>query len=179
MMNLTKQNIIRFQKFIELDLLTGCWLWKGSKQLSGYGLFSINGKTCTSHRSAYEYWNGEIPNGLQIDHLCRNTSCCNPNHLEAVTPKENTLRGIGPSAINAKKTHCSNGHAFAEENIYSSEGHRICKICQYEYRKKFVQNNPERVKQVALNWYYNNKEKALKNKKERYYKKKRLGVASN
>ena len=86
-----------------------CWSWIGSKDKNGYGLFSFD---TYSHRISYEFFKGEILSGLVIDHLCRNTNCCNPDHLEAVTNKENVLRGIGPSALNAKKTYCSKGHLY-------------------------------------------------------------------
>jgi len=90
-------NIIQLHNFInkiELDLLMGCWLWRGSKHPDGYGMFNIIDKPMLAHRISYEYWMGKIPDGLQIDHLCRNRSCCNPNHLEVITPKENINRGL-------------------------------------------------------------------------------------
>ena len=101
---MNKKELQNFQKKIELDLLTGCWNWIGSKERE-YGLFSCTGKIQRAHRVSYEYWNGKIPKELQIDHLCRNRSCVNPEHLEAVTARENCRRGLtGSNQTN--KTHC-------------------------------------------------------------------------
>jgi len=74
---------------------------------------------------------GPIPDGKQLDHLCRNHACVNPSHLEVVSGRENVVRGIGPTAKNAKKTHCVNGHALTPENLYrhSPAGGRKCKAC--------------------------------------------------
>jgi hypothetical protein len=86
----------------------------------------------------FEIFKGPISGNLQIDHLCRNRACCNPEHLEAVSRKENILRGKAPSAVNAKKTHCHRGHLLSLENCDKYElkfGIRKCKICTYELRK--------------------------------------------
>ena len=95
-----------------------CWEWLGGDTgEDGYGAFRIDGRIRIAHRVVYELVYGRIPFGWHTDHLCRNVKCCNPLHLEAVTPRENILRGIGPSAKNARKTHCKNGHAFAGDNL--------------------------------------------------------------
>src|SRR5689334_1886116 len=84
---------------------TGCWLWnEGSLDWSGYGQYWYDGATRGAHRVAYGLLVGDIPEGLQIDHLCRTPSCVNPEHLEVVAPKENTLRGNTLPALNAAKT---------------------------------------------------------------------------
>ena len=83
-----------------------------------------------AHRVAYEKAYGPIPEGLVIDHLCRNGLCVNPEHLEAVTRKENILRGEGACAQNARKTHCKRGHELIPENLIErSDGRRDCLLC--------------------------------------------------
>lgn len=106
-----------------------CWLWTRATSF-GYGVLNVGGVTTRSHRFSYELLVGPIPEGLQIDHLCRIRNCVNPGHLEPVTLQENSLRGFCPSAINARKTHCNRGHKFTEENTWvDSEGKRNCRAC--------------------------------------------------
>lgn len=111
-----------------------CWNWTGagSQVGLGYGRFSIGGgRDALPHRYAYELLVGPIPHGLVLDHLCRNPRCVNPAHLEPVTHQENILRGIGPSAVNAQKTHCKRGHEFTPENTYwHKRGARDCRECR-------------------------------------------------
>lgn len=110
---------------------TGCWEWTGNKALTGYGTIKIDRKACYTHRVAYELIEGPIPQGLVIDHLCRNHACINPAHLEPVTIGENTRRSpINFAALNARKTHCSKGHEFTPENTYLTQrGQRQCRKC--------------------------------------------------
>lgn len=108
--------------------INGCWEWMG--QISSHGYALLN-KTYM-HRESYSLWHKTIPDNLQIDHLCRNTKCINPSHLEAVTQRENLLRGATITAINASKTHCINGHEFTPENIWirtGKGGGRCCREC--------------------------------------------------
>lgn len=114
---------------------SGCIIWLGSTCKGGYGNFLYNGKIDKAHRVAYIMKNGEIPEGLEIDHLCRVRSCVNPDHLEAVTHKENCERAISHNSL---KTHCPKGHPYSGDNLYLNKKYnkRDCKICQKERVKK-------------------------------------------
>ncbi len=92
-----------------------CWLFTGPVG-DGYGRIWVNGQRKYAHVAAYEQIHGHVPEGLVIDHLCRNRSCVNPAHLEPVTNRENVLRGNGITAVNARKTHCVHGHPFDDVN---------------------------------------------------------------
>ena len=114
---------------------SGCWLWLGSLDQDGYGLININKLLRRAHRAFYELLKGEIPSGLQLDHLCRVRCCVNPDHLEPVTCGENVRRGlnVGPNspgaAFHKSKTHCPHGHPYDEENTRIFRGGRYCKEC--------------------------------------------------
>jgi len=126
---------------------TPCWIWNACLLgPRGYGAFRFRGKTTTAHRVAYILFVGEIPDGLCVDHLCRIRNCVNPKHLEAVTSRENTLRGEGVAAINSIKTHCLNGHALAGDNLFLYKSSRQCKQCKKENSRKFRLRQKEIVK---------------------------------
>jgi hypothetical protein len=114
-----------------------CWEWIGYRNTNGYGcVFDKTARRMVrAHRWAYERWVGPIPDGLQIDHLCRNKRCVNPAHLEPVTLVENVLRGESPWAQRRRQTHCKNGHAFSPENTHISRlrGTRRCRKCAAAY----------------------------------------------
>lgn len=114
-----------------------CWEWTGSLDGSGYGLFSTKREhqfMQRTHRWSYQYFRAEIPDGLQIDHLCRNRACCNPWHLEPVTPLVNSQRGLGPGS----RTSCPQGHAYTNDNTYRTpDGRRVCRKCTAESRRRY------------------------------------------
>ncbi len=129
-----------------------CWLWRGGCNPKGYGLYTFipKGKTRGVHRIAYELLVGPIPEGLEIDHLCRTRNCVYPKHLEPVTHKENTNRGDSFSAINVRKTHCKHGHEFTEANTYRKPGGtwRECRMC-IVLREQRRPKRPTRVEAVT------------------------------
>ena len=128
----------RFTKYVQIpDEKTGCMIWTSARRPAGYGQFYLNGRSQHAHRLAYEHFIGPIPNGLTIDHLCRNPSCVNPTHLEAVTDRVNILRGEGLAAKNAIKTHCDHGHEFTVENTYWNGDMRQCRTCQKGWSKQY------------------------------------------
>lgn len=116
--------------FDKVDAFGDCWEWLGGHS-KGYGTFHpYHGKTVGAHRFAYEYLVGPIPDGLELDHLCRNTRCVNPDHLQPVTTQINVLRGYGPSAKASRATHCPKGHPYDAANTsYRHNGKRLCKAC--------------------------------------------------
>src|SRR3990167_5306610 len=98
---------------------SGCWIWTASlNRPNGYCSVQFAGRRQTAHRVLYEILRGPIPQGLTLDHLCRNRQCVNPWHCEPVTIRVNAMRGVGISAVNAQKTHCYKGHPFTVENTY-------------------------------------------------------------
>lgn len=109
-----------------------CWEWTGSRS-NGYGYFAPppGDRAVGAHRWAYEHLIGAVPDGCQLDHLCRNRACVNPDHLEPVIQRTNILRGASPAARNAAKTHCPQGHPYDETNTYRSPGRsaRYCRTC--------------------------------------------------
>jgi hypothetical protein len=110
----------------------GCWTWTGAiSSGTGYGGVRYQGRQLGAHRVVYELLVGVIPDGLQLDHLCRNRACVNPAHLEPVTGRVNVLRGISPAAKVAGQTHCGRGHEFSPENTYvTPAGSRQCQECR-------------------------------------------------
>ena len=107
-----------------------CWVWQGAiNKGTGYAYSSWNGKSCSAHRLAYRLFKGEIPEGLVIDHLCNNKICMNPEHLEAVTQKENMIRGGFLGQHNSIKTKCPRGHSYNATRSYNGCKQRVCTVC--------------------------------------------------
>jgi hypothetical protein len=142
----------RFWRKVTIAGGTECWLWSASTSTTGYGQFAVKrgAKKCVvrAHRFAYEITHGPIPAGLVIDHLCNEPLCVNPAHLRAVTNRENVLRGSGPTAQNARKTHCPRGHAYDAGNTHvNPNGQRVCREC---LRARAARNRAK-ARQAALN----------------------------
>lgn len=125
-----------------IERTDSCWNWVGTIALNGYGTIKIGGRKGSrvyAHRLAYSMFVGPIPDGMDLDHLCRNRRCANPSHLEPVTRQTNVLRGVGPSLLgklNGAKTQCKSGHAFDDANTrYRPSGGRTCRECERNRRR--------------------------------------------
>lgn len=115
----------------------GCWSWTGYHHKSGYtGIRIRTGVSGYGHRVAWELTNGPIPDGMEIDHLCKNPGCVNPAHMEVVTRAVNNARSNSASARAARRTHCPQGHEYAGENLMVISGKRVCRTCKNERRRK-------------------------------------------
>lgn len=129
-----------------------CWIWKSVITVWGYGRIAFCPKKykqirMAAHRWSYQHFKGKIPNGYQIDHLCKNKRCVNPDHLEAVTPRENNRRSNSPSALNSRKTECIKGHPFNDSNTrIDYKGRRVCRPCMRAHDIRYRE-----IKKVARN----------------------------
>ncbi len=143
----------RFESKI-LRRASGCWEWAGSHfKETGYTIFNRKSRKdgiwrpTTGHTFSYETYVGQIPSGTNIDHLCRNRGCVNPEHLEAVTPQVNMLRSEAPSAISVRTNKCYRGHDFTPENTYTKnrDGRpkRECRECQRARERKRVRRRKD------------------------------------
>ncbi len=147
-----------------------CWNWIANINNHGYGMFSYGGSKRAAHTIMYRLVVGEIRSGLECDHLCRNTRCVNPAHIEPVSRRENVLRGVSGCAVNARKTQCEYGHELSGKNlVLPADGSRQCRKCrnrrqsesqkrQEARRKELPYDHPERVERrryladVAKRW---------------------------
>ena len=143
----------RFEEKYVPEPNSGCWLWIANTSPQGYGLLShpITRKNIPAHRVSYELYKNIIPEGLEIDHLCRVRCCVNPNHLEAVTHKENSRRGICAETHRKNsllRTHCKKGHPYSVENLFfnSTTGARGCLACRKINEKRWRTENKEHLR---------------------------------
>lgn len=113
----------------------GCWEWTGGQRVPGYGTLKMGSKNILAHRYAYYWYHGEpVPNDMVVDHLCRNSLCVNPLHLEIVTHAENTKRGLKGDLF---PNHCPKGHEYDEDNTYvNKKGSPVCRTCKRESGRK-------------------------------------------
>lgn len=147
---LTEKTIAEFLKRLIKGTEEECWNWSGDKATNGYSrLRDSSGKKVGAHRLSYTIFKGEIPEALEIDHLCRNRWCLNPAHLEAVTTKTNVLRGIGPAAFNSHKTHCIRGHPLSGGNLILKNNKRNCRICVQLWDREYQRNRRLKLKTAA------------------------------
>jgi hypothetical protein len=124
-----------------VDRSDDCWVWTAHLNAAGYGRFRLSEprRLVYAHRFAYELLVGPIPEGLSLDHLCRNRSCVRPTHLEPVTQRTNLLRGSGFAATQAEQIYCKYGHPLWGENVYSrptSPNRRECRTCKREATRR-------------------------------------------
>ena len=143
----------RFWQGFTINIETGCWDWNGFLN-DGYGGLYNGLRKVAVHRYSYELRYGTIPKELEIDHLCRNPKCVNPEHLEAVTHKENMQRGIVGESLRMRKlarTHCYRGHPFAPDNVrLDKQGYRVCLQCAQEKRANRLVK--ERISQLVAHF---------------------------
>jgi hypothetical protein len=157
----TKHNTIDERFWMQVERTESCWNWIGGQNGNGYGKFQVGGRKVYVHRWAYERFVGPIPDGLQVDHLCRNRACCNPEHLEPVTRLVNQLRGETIVAANLAKTHCVAGHELSGDNIEPRlMPWRICRECRRQRDRSYYERN--RAKRVQYAAAYRKAKRALR-----------------
>lgn len=154
-----------FEANVERVTESGCWIWLGQLDPGGYGKFD-HGR---AHRKAYIEFRGPVPSSQHLDHLCRVRCCVNPDHLESVTPRENTMRSpVAPAAVNARKTHCDKGHPLSGDNLVLRKSNagptRGCATCMREYRNTWAKTPAGRACRDAD--YYRRKHERRKHRPE-------------
>jgi len=169
---ISPEDLKRFYSKIKFNEETWCWDWVGTTLQRGYGHFKLKRKIWRSHRLSYLIHKGDLIEGLTLNHLCRNRKCCNPDHLEQITSKENILCGESFSAVNKRKTHCKRGHEFTEENtINLSRNRRECRKCRklHDHNKyyKDLEKSREKSRLNKRKWLSNPENRERRNAKRR------------
>ena len=136
---MTPRQLINFEKKYIPEPNSGCWLWMAALKRDGYAKFTSHS---TGHKMAFLHWNGVVPEGKEIDHICGVKCCVNPQHLQAITHKENVAKS-GSWDFNRRKTHCPKGHPYSGENLYISGTNRQCNICRRERSYAFFLKKKE------------------------------------
>ena len=144
----SREVLQRFWAKVQPEPNTGCWLWVGATVPDGYGQMYLDGKPSPAHRIAYELHKEPIPDGLQLDHLCRVRSCVNPDHLEPVTNRENIKRG-NAGKREKDRTHCPQGHPYSGRNLVVMKGKRYCRECRRIASNKRYYRRKERHEAAA------------------------------
>lgn len=158
-----------------------CWLWTARVERNGYGRFWLDGQQHGAHRVAYELFVGPIPDGREIDHLCRIRHCVNPDHLEAVTAAENVRRMAATrTPYQHRMETCRNGHAYDAANAISTPTGRACATCKREANRAFYERNRELTVERARRWRLANQERAREQAREaqRRHRAKKKGQAA-
>lgn len=136
---------------------SGCWLWNGKVSEKGYGIIQHERRRLYAHRVGFELFVGSVPNGLELDHLCRVRRCVNPAHLEPVPHVENVARGEAGKP-QRDRTHCKAGHPYDETNTYTKpDGARGCKECRRAAQRRFQARNRERLREQCRQYYHRTK----------------------
>jgi hypothetical protein len=144
--------LYRFWRYVEKT--SGCWNWTGHKFVSGYGSIQIALRKVRVHRFSYELHKGPIPKDLQLDHLCSNRLCVNPDHLEAVTARTNNMRGNSITAVNARKVACMHGHPLSGENLWVNPktGWRACLACVRNRTRAYYKRKHPHAREFRSRW---------------------------
>lgn len=122
-----------------LVLPSGCWVFQPAVKDDWYGKIRDDGKTSNVHTVVWTWLRGPVPDGLELDHLCRYRPCCNPDHLDAVTHRENCFRGLAPVFAKLRRvtqTHCKRGHEFNSVNTNFTTKQRVCTICKRDRNRR-------------------------------------------
>lgn len=139
----------------------GCWQWTHPLERNGYARLWVNRKNVGAHRFSYEYHVGPIPEGLEIDHLCRNKACVNPEHLEPVTTQENVRRMVAHrTPYQHLRDSCPNDHPYDEENTIHTATGRQCKTCKADANRAYYERNRQLTIERARQWRLDNLERS-------------------